>query len=152
MLATRDTPGMKALIVDSLAAVAFFTLIAATMEVFVAQMTWEQVLAVRLAAIPVILFTGRPYGVWRDMILRLGNANAPPRCRRAGLDVLAFLSFQVPVFIAILTFAGATPEQMMRAVPTATLLMLLISRIYGLYLDHCRRLVGLAPAPVHVTR
>lgn len=134
---------MKCFLVDSIAAVIFFTLLAGVTEIVVAGMALEQVLAARLAAIPITLATGRPYGMWRDAILRFGRAEQSPRWRRTTLDVVAFLTFQVPVYVLILSIAGASVEQMARAVPTACLLMLFVSRPYGLYLDFCRGIFGI---------
>ena len=73
-----------------------------------------QVLASHLTTVPLVILTARPYGIWRDLLFRLGGAKA--RMRRLLLDTIAFLSFQMPVYVAILALAGATPDQIARAV------------------------------------
>lgn len=117
-------------------------MVAGSTELLIARMSWEQVLASRVTAVPVMLATGRPYGLWRDLVL----ARLAPRGRigLAAADVAAFVTFQVPVYAAILWLAGATGAQMAAALPSATVFMLLLSRPYGLWLDGVRRLFGTA--------
>jgi hypothetical protein len=133
---------MRVWLVDTLAALVFFTLVATLSERLVAGLGWDQVLAARLTAVPAILLTGRPYGWWRDRVfVRLG-AQAAGAWRRGAVDTLAFVSFQVPVYVAILLVAGATTGQIAAAAGSAVVLMLLLSRPYGLFLDACRHLAG----------
>ena len=130
---------------DSLAALVFFTAVATLSERFVAGMDWDQVAVSRAVAAPVMLLTGRPYGMWRDAVFhRLGAARRAP-AGRAAIDVAAFMSFQVPVYAAILALAGASPAQALAALFSAAVLMLALSRPYGVLLDAARRLAGTAP-------
>lgn len=138
----------RAWLVDSLVGLVCFTVAASVTERYVAGLSWDQVAAARLAAAPVILLTGRPYAVWRDLVLercpQIFLKDGP--LRHAVLDILAFLSFQVPVYAAILALAGANLEQIVLAVSSAFFLMILLSRPYGLILDAARRLAGTAPS------
>ena len=129
--------------VDSVAAVIFFTVVAGASEAFVARLSWEQVATSRATAVPVMLATGRPYGMWRDAAFRLARARGA--VSRAGVDVVAFVGFQVPVYAAILWLAGASGAQMAAALSSATAFMLLLSRPYGLWLDGMRRVFGAEP-------
>ena len=61
------------------------------------------------------------------------------------LDTVAFLPFQVPIYAATLTLAGASGEQVTAALGSATVAMLLLSRPFGLFLDWVRRRAGVAP-------
>lgn len=110
-------------------------------ELLLARMTWEQVMVSRGTAIPVMLATGRPYGMWRDLAFRRLAPRRP--AARAAVDVAAFVGFQVPVYAAILWLAGATGAQMATALATATVAMVALSRPYGLWLDWLRRLAGI---------
>ena len=101
----------------------------------------------RLTAIPAMLLTGRPYGLWRDMIFRRTGALDFGPIARTQTDTLAFLTFQVPVYAAILLFAGASPLQILAAISSALILMILLGRPYGIYLDACRRLAGIHRVP-----
>lgn len=133
---------MRALFVDSFAALVFFTVVAGLVELLFAGMSPDQVLAARLVAIPVILATGRPYGMWRDMVFRRFGRNISPLL----VDIGAFLSFQVPVYAGILAIAGASIGQMTAAIGAALVFMPLIGRPYGLFLSICRRLTGVTAA------
>ena len=136
---------MRRLAVDSLAALSFFTLVAGGTELLVARMTLDQVIVSRATAVPVMLATGRPYGMWRDLAFR---SLAPQgQASRAAVDVGTFVSFQVPVYAAILWLAGAGGAQMAAALSSATVFMLLLSRPYGLWLDWLRRECGVVPRP-----
>ena len=135
---------MRAYAVDSLAAVIFFTLVATATERLIAGMDWGQVATARAAAVPAMLLTGRPYGMWRDWLLRRLDASRRGPLGHAVLDVAAFMTFQVPVYAAILALAGASPEQTLAALSSATAFMLLLSRPFGLFLDSARRLAGTA--------
>ena len=136
---------MRALIVDTLVAVVFFTTFATLTERLVVGLTWEQIATTRLGTIPVMLLTGRPYGLWRDAIFR--RLRPDRRVAVAAVDTLAFVSFQAPVYAVILAFAGATPGQMAAALASAVAAMLVLGRPYGLVLAAARRLAGTSPAP-----
>lgn len=137
--------GLWPSVVDSVASLVFFTLAAGTVERFIAGLDWDQVLTARLAAVPAILLTGRPYGLWRDAILRWSRAADRGPLARTALDVLAFVSFQLPVYVLILLLAGAELEQIVLAAGSAVGVMMLLSRPFGLYLDLARRVAGVAP-------
>ena len=130
---------------DSLAALVFFTAAATLSERFVAGMDWGQVAVSRAVAAPVMLLTGRPYGMWRDAVLRRLGAARRAAAGRAAVDVAAFTTFQVPVYAGILALAGASPAQALAVLSSAAMLMLALSRPYGLFLDAARRLAGTAP-------
>lgn len=136
---------MKRYCVDSLAMVVFFTLIATVSEVFVARMSMEQVLMSRGAAIPAMLITARPYGIWRDAWFRRGAAHRRGVLARTVLDIGAFLTFQVPVYAAILLLTGVSGEQILVALSGAVVLMVLTSRPFGMFLDLCRTLARTQP-------
>lgn len=99
-------------------------------------------LAARLTAIPVMLATGRPYGLWRDAAFAALRPSGT--VGRTAVDVGAFVTFQVPVYAAILWLAGAEGGQMAAALGGATVGMILLSRPFGLWLDWMRRVCGVA--------
>lgn len=112
-------------------------------ELLIARMSPGQTLISRAMAVPVMLATGRPYGMWRDFVF----SRTMPRGRitRTATDMGAFVTFQVPVYAAILWLAGAGGAQMATALGSATVLMVVLSRPYGLWLDWMRRVFGAAP-------
>ncbi|WP_339855782.1 L-alanine exporter AlaE [uncultured Nisaea sp.] len=132
---------MKIFIVDTLASVLFFTAVATFSELVIAGMEPMQVLLARTIMVPVMVLTGRPYGMWRDrvfMFLRPGT-----RVSRIATDIIAFIMFQMPIYVATLLVAGAGREEVLAAVSSAIVLMITTSRPFGLFLDLARRLSGL---------
>ena len=77
---------------------------------------------------------------------RLGAGEGATRLRRTAADTLAFLSFQLPIYWAILAFAGASLRQIAASSVAATAVILVSGRPYGLVLDLCRRLMRV-PTP-----
>ena len=104
-----------------------------------------RVLVSRAATIPALLLTGRPYGLWRDAVLNRTGARAGGRLAFLVADTIAFLTFQMPVYAAVLALAGAAPAQIARALVAATLAMLLLSRPFGAFLDWLRGQAGVTP-------
>ncbi len=135
---------LKRYLVDTVGTILFFTTVAALSELFVAGMEPRQVLIARLIMIPVMMLTGRPYGVWRDWVFTALR----PRGWLAALacDIGAFLTFQVPVYVATLAVAGAGVAEITAAVGSAIVFMVLLSRPFGLYLDVLRRWAGTSAA------
>lgn len=131
---------MKSYFVDTIGAIVFFTIVAGLSELVIAGMHPGQVLVVRLITIPVMMVTGRPYGIWRDFVF----ATLTPRRKPAvfACDVAAFLTFQVPVYVTTLAIAGATIPEVVSAVGASIVFMILLSRPYGLFLDALRRWAG----------
>lgn len=83
---------------------------------------------------------GRPYGLWRDWMMSHANENGVSRLI---WDSLALLSFQVPLYAAIISFSGAAGNELIRGVIGAAIMMLLLGRPYGAFLNLVRRLFGL---------
>ncbi len=133
---------MKRLLVDTSVTILFFTAVASFTELVIAGMALETVLLTRLIMMPVMILTGRPYGLYRDwwmMCVPNGSTSV-----RTMIDIVAFLSFQVPVYVATLLFAGARWSEIVTAVSSAFILMVLVSRPFGLVLDFARRKAGIA--------
>lgn len=131
---------MKAFVVDTVVTVTFFTLVAGMTELFIAGMELHQVVVARLLTIPVMVLTGRPYGVWRDWVFV--RTNPKQKLTTVLVDIIAFLTFQVPVYVATLIVAGARASEIQAAVSAAILFMVLLSRPFGLLLEWVRRQAG----------
>lgn len=136
---------MRRFAADTLALILFCTLAAGLVEIFVVGLSPAQIVQTRLAAVPAILVTARPYGLWRDFVLsRLGGARPGP-ARAMAADMFAFVSFQAPVYAAILAFAGASAGQVALAIPSAVIAMIVAGRPYGVFLDWMRRVFRVEP-------
>ena len=127
---------MKSYFVDTAATVTFFTVVAALSELLIAGMGPTQVLIARLIMIPVMMVTARPYGLWRDWFF---SKTRPQRwlTNLVG-DIIAFITFQVPVYVATLALAGANASEIAAAVSASIVFMILLSRPFGIYLQAVR--------------
>ncbi|MET4103504.1 hypothetical protein ABIE58_002946 [Roseovarius sp. MBR-78] len=127
---------MRSYFVDTAATVTFFTVVAALSEFLIAGMDPRQVLIARLIMIPIMMVTARPYGLWRDWFF---SKTRPKRwIATVACDIIAFIIFQVPVYVATLALAGATASEIVAAVSASIVFMILLSRPFGIYLDAVR--------------
>jgi len=131
---------LAAAIADITAMMIFSTALCMTIEIFIAGLTFFQSVQARIAAIPVNLITGRPYGWFRDRLFTfLGIDRTVPLKMIAG-DTLAFVIFQAPLYVVVLLFAGATWSQIAVSSVFMSLIFSLAGRPYGIFLDFCRGL------------
>jgi len=127
-------------VADTLALLLFFTTTGIINERFVAGMSWQQVLEARLIGAALMVFCGRPYGLWRDWVMRFAGAG---RLSQLAWDSLALLSFQVPIYAALLALAGADGQAVLRGTLGVCVIMLVLGRPYGAFLTVVRRGFGL---------
>lgn len=132
----------RAFIADTTALILFFTTTGIINERFVAGMTWEQVLHARLLGAALMVPVGRPYGVWRDWLMRRAK---PGRLSQVICDSLALVTFQVPIYAVIIAISGASGRGLLLGVIGATAMMLVLGRPYGAFLNWIRALFGLPP-------
>jgi hypothetical protein len=132
---------MKAFLVDTIATICFFTFIVAVVELLVIGLEPKQVLIARLFMAPVMAVTGRPYGLWRDWAF--ARLRPSRRVSKAFVDIGAFVSFQLPVYLVSLAVVGATAVEMLIAAAVATLGMSILSRPFGLFLELVRKRAGI---------
>ncbi|MNN61228.1 L-alanine exporter AlaE [compost metagenome] len=84
----------------------------------------------------------RPYGIWRDWLMKRASQG---RVSRLLWDSIALVSFQVPIYAAIIAFSGASGEGLVRGTLGAAVMMLVLGRPYGAFLNRVRKLFGLSP-------
>ncbi len=94
----------RAYIADTLALILFFTVTGVLNERFIAGMQWDQILKARLLGGALMIPVGRPYGMWRDWMMRHAKES---RFSHLIWDSLALVSFQVPIYAAIIGVSGA---------------------------------------------
>lgn len=128
------------LIADIAAMTIFSFVLCMFIEVFIAGLTVFQSLQARGAAIPVNLLTGRPYGCFRDWLFRRLGIDIKTPLKAIMGDTLAFVLFQIPLYVLVLLFAGATWRQIFVSSVFMTAIFSLAGRPYGIFLDLCRRL------------
>lgn len=131
-----------AFIADTAALILFFTTTGIINERVIAGMTWEQVLHARLLGAALMVPVARPYGIWRDWLMRRAG---PGRVSQLVWDSAALVSFQVPIYALIIAFSGASGSGLVRGTLGAALMMLCLGRPYGAFLNWVRKLFGLPP-------
>jgi len=133
---------MRRYLADTFAMVMFSTFVGACVELGLAGLTLEQSARIRLAAIPVMLLFGRPYGAYRDWLFRMSGGQTTSQLKALIIDTLANTTFQVPLYACLLGLNGATIDQILTAVSSIIVITVLSGRPYGLFLIRCRRLFG----------
>lgn len=137
---TEDPRRWRAFIADTLALILFFTTTGLINERFIAAMAWDQVLHARLLGAALMIPVGRPYGVWRDYLMRRASKK---RASQLFWDSVALVSFQVPIYAAIIAVSGAVGRGLWLGILGATFMMLALGRPYGAFLNAVRAAFGL---------
>jgi len=133
---------MSRYLADTLAMVMFSTIVGALVEVVIAGLTAEQSARIRLAAIPVMLLIGRPYGIYRNWLFKLLGDRNTGQLKAVLIDTFANTTFQVPVYCCLLALNGVSIGQMITAAGSVIVIAALSGRPYGVFLVRCRRLFG----------
>ena len=131
-------------VADTFAMVVYCSVVNMLIEIFLSGMTFEQSLSSRLVAIPVNTIIAWPYGLYRDAIMRYARRISPKSGMRTLADVVAYVTFQSPVYVAILLTVGADWHQIVAAVSSNAVLSMMMGALYGYFLDYCRRLFGVS--------
>ena len=127
-------------VADTFAMVVYCTVVNMLIEIFLSGMTFEQSLSSRLVAIPVNIIIAVPYGFYRDRAMRLTRHISPSAWMKSIADVVAYVTFQSPVYVAILFSVGADWHQIAAAVSSNIAVSMMMGAVYGYFLDYCRRL------------
>ena len=142
MPVSSQTYPRRAFIADTTSLIMFFTTTGIINERFVADMSWEQVFHARLLGAVLMVPVGRPYGIWRDWLLKHAR---PARLSQLLWDSLALVSFQVPIYAAIIAISGASGRGLVLGVIGAIVMMFALGRPYGAFLNCVRALFALPP-------
>lgn len=129
---------MRRYLADTFAMVFFSIAIGAFVELVITGLTIEQTIKIRATAIPVSLLIGRPYGIYRDWVFRRLGSAEKTLLQKTLLDTLINLTFQIPLYVLILTLNGATLLQILTAVSSILVIVGLSGRPYGIFLGGCR--------------
>ncbi len=103
-------------VADTFAMVVYCSVVNMCIEVFLSGMSFEQSFYSRLVAIPVNILIAWPYGMYRDLFMRAARKVSPSGWIKNLADILAYVTFQSPVYVAILLVVGADWHQIMAAV------------------------------------
>ena len=133
----------KQLMIDVFAMNSFSYAVALVIEMGIAQMTWQEHLQIRLVALLLNSVVARPFTLWRDYLInKFQIDNDSGFIKNYWLDTLAFLSFQLPLYVGNMVLGGASPEEILKASITISMIAGLLGRPYGVYLDWLRMKSG----------
>lgn len=135
------SPRILNFIADTTALVIFFTIASGLNERFIAGMTWSELLVSRSIGAVLMVLTARPYGLWLDFLF--GKIKPKTRAGEFATDCFSLIAFQVPIYIAIIAIGGASGVGIIRGAAGFAVLMLVLGRPYGMFLEFVRGLFGL---------
>lgn len=133
---------LRPFIADTVALLIFFTITGALNERFISNMTWEEVAHARLLGAALMVPVARPYGMWRDLLMKRASTG---RWSQLLWDSAALVTFQVPIYAGIIFVSGASGKDLALGVLGATVIMLVTGRPYGAFLYWVRARFGLPP-------
>lgn len=131
-------------VADTFAMLVYCSVVNMMIEIFLSGMSFDQSLSSRLVAIPVNILIAWPYGMYRDAFMRFARRHSDASWVRNLADVLAYVTFQSPVYVAILLTVGADWNQIVAAVSSNIVVSMMMGAAYGYFLDYCRRLFRLS--------
>lgn len=126
-------------VADTFAMVVYCSVVNMVIEIVLSGMTFEQSLSSR-GGYPGQYLIARPYGFYRDAVMRFARRISPGGWAKNLADVLAYVTFQSPVYVVILLTVGASWQQIAAAVSSNIVVSMLMGAVYGYFLDYCRRL------------
>jgi hypothetical protein len=129
---------------DITAAVIFFTVAAMLTELLIVKLTLTQSIEARTAAIIPMALAARPFGMYRDWMYKVLHLSKRGAIANLLLETATFISFQLPIYVIILFYVGATLEQIAIACGAVVVLMAIVARPFGLFLNLVRKLFGVS--------
>ncbi|MBJ7222861.1 MULTISPECIES: L-alanine exporter AlaE [unclassified Brenneria] len=139
------TSRLRSATADTFALVIYCFITGMVIEIGLSGMSFEQSFSSRLLSIPVNIVIAWPYGIYRDRVLSFAKRHGPRHFLARNLaDLLAYVSFQSPVYAAILWTIGADSAQILTAVTSNAAISMAMGVLYGYFLEYCRRLFRVA--------
>lgn len=129
------------LIADTFALVTFALVVGMFVEVVLSGLSLGQSLQSRLFAIPLNVIVARPYGLYRDWLFIISNAEKKGEIVKLLIDIISFLSFMIPQYVAVLWWVGAKADQILIACTSVVIMSVVVGRPYGLYMVFCRKII-----------
>jgi len=138
--------GLYKFTVDAIA-MNVFSLSYAINEKLIAGMDWDEVGKTRLAAAIGNTITGRPYGLYRDWMMRNFKVKKDSNWfKKYAIDVLTFATGQTPLYMLYMAASGADIKEMGTAAAFLTFVAPLAARPQGVAYDFARKQFGLESA------
>jgi len=110
-------------------------------------MDWTEVGKTRLAALVGNTIVGRPYGIYRDWVMKKLHVKEDSHwLKKYVVDVGTFATGATPFYLCFLAVAGADASEMTKAASFLTLAAPLVGRPQGWVYDKMREQFGLETA------
>jgi len=152
---TKKIRGKEGL-VDTLGNVSY-SLIAGGILDYASGLRGWGIIASRLSATAINLPTGAPYGKWRNLTFKLTKTtNESSKIRKSLADLLAFNTFQVPIYSSAVAIGSLISEgkidwqKVEKGAAYIALISPLIAPTLGYYMDGLRKVFRLKSAPEKV--
>jgi len=126
---------------DTLALMSFTIVTGMFIEIALVGMTVQQSIQSRLLCQPINILTGRLYGVYRDKVIVLTQRHITGKRASVVGDIFAYMTFQLPLYIAILWVIGVEFDNIMKATLTQSCALLVLGVPYGYWLSKVRTLM-----------
>ena len=127
---------------DTLALISFTMLTGMFIEIALVGMTVQQSLQSRLLCQPINILTGRLYGIYRDKLICQAEQRVGGKVANMIGDIVAYISFQLPLYIVILFTVGVDINNIINAALTQSIALLVLGTPYGYWLTKVRRLIA----------
>lgn len=134
---------------DTLALMSFTITTGMFIEIAIVGMTFQQSLYSRLLCQPVNIVTGRLYGIYRDKIIKTVSGKKVSKITEMLGDIIAYITFQLPLYIVILLSIGMDLPSIAKAAMTQTLALLVLGAPYGYWLTLVRKFINPPHTPAH---
>jgi len=139
----KGTPLWRSYAADILAMISFSTIVGFLIETTLGGLSIDQSLISRAGAVPLNLITSIPYSRFRDFLLNwLRRSSHHARGLSLAADSIAFLAFQTPLYLVIVSAAGVQFATAIRSASIIAIAALISGRPYGIYLEWIRFNLG----------
>lgn len=126
---------------DTIALISFTVITGMFIEIAIVGMTLRQSLMSRLLCQPLNLTLGRMYGLYRDFLVARICGEKRTRIKETIGDICAYLTFQLPPYIAILMIVGMDLNGIITASISQTIALVILGAPYGQWLVFVRKRV-----------
>ena len=134
---------MRKFFADTIAMVLFSIAIGMCIELGIAQMTLAQSLRSRGMSIPLNILTGGLNGWYCDWwVTTVFRVKPGMRIRLAMAEIVAFATFQIPIYICVLLVSGANWQQILVACSSTIPIIVVMGKPYGWMLRCTRWMCG----------
>ena len=129
-----------------------YSLIVGTALDYVTGLSLTGIITSRISALGLNSLTGGLYGWWREKCFKITKSNKSGKIRKTLVDLLAFNTFQVPLYAVVLTISEILKQgqiditNIQNGAKYLAIISVLIGPSMGLYMDWFRKLFGIKSA------